>query len=103
MMKNISIRLEQEYMEDAQKIAKLEKVDKSAVIREAIERGMAEVKLEAALDLFSKEKISTSEASEIAGISVGEMMDEIVKRGLRPNITKDDVKDSLKNALKSIK
>ena len=103
MMKNVSIRLEKEYMEDAQKIAKLEKVDKSAVIREAIERGMAEVKLEAALDLFSKEKVSTGEASEIAGISVGEMMDEIVKRGLRPNITKEDVKDSLKNALKLIK
>jgi len=30
------------------------------------------------------------------------MMDEIVKRGLKPNITKDDIKESLERALRVV-
>ena len=78
-------------------------VDKSVIIREALEKGFAEVKLGIALEMFSKGKISTSEAARIAGLSIGEMMDEIVKRGLKPSITKDDIKGSLERALKIIK
>ena len=103
MMKNISIRLKEDFMKEAQKLAELEMVDKSVIIREALEKGFAEVKLEIALEMFSKGKISTSEAGRIAGLSTGEMMDEIVKRGLKPGITKDDIKDSLERALKIIK
>ena len=103
MMKSVSIRLKEDFMKEARKLAELEMVDESVIIREALEKGMAEVKLETALELFSKGKVSTSEAAEIAGLSIGEMMDEIAKRGLRPNITKEDIKDSLKIALKAIK
>ena len=103
MMKSVSIRLKEDFMKEARKLAELEMVDESVIIREALEKGMAEVKLETALELFSKGKVSTSEAAEIAGLSIGDMMDEIAKRGLRPNITKEDIKDSLKIALKAIK
>lgn len=103
MMKNISIRLKENLMKEAQKLADLEMVDKSVIIREALEKGLAEVKLETALELFSKGKVSTSEAAKIADLSVGEIMDEIVRRGLKPNITKDDIKGSLETALKIIK
>ena len=78
-------------------------VDKSAIIREALEKGFAEVKLEIALDRFREGKASTSEAAKISGLSIGEMMDETVKRGLKPNITAEDLKGSLKRALKTVK
>lgn len=103
MMKSISIRLKDDFMKEARRLAELEMVDESVIIREALEKGMAEVKLEIALSMFSKGKISTSEAAEIADLSIGEMMDEIVKRGLKPSITKEDIKGSLKRALKIIK
>lgn len=103
MMKLLSIRLKEDFMKEAQKLAELEMVDKSAIIREALERGFSEVKLKIALEMFSKGKSSTSEAAKIAGLSVGEMMDEIVKRGLKPNITKEDLKGSLERALKAVK
>ena len=64
MMKNVSVRLEDEFMKEAEKLAKLEAVDKSAIIREALEKGLSEVKLEIALDRFSKGKASTSEAAK---------------------------------------
>lgn len=103
MMKNISIRLKEDFMKEAQKLAELEMVDKSVIIREALEKGFAEVKLGIALEMFSKGKVSTSEAAKISDLSVGEMMDEIVKRGLKPSITKDDIKGSLDRAIKIIK
>lgn len=103
MMKNISVRLNEDFVKEAENLARLEKVDKSIIIRESLEKGLAEVRLETALEMFSKEKISTSEAAKIADLSIGEMMDEIVKRGLRPNITKEDIEGSLGKALKVIK
>ena len=103
MMKNISIRLKEDFMKEAKRLAKLEMVDKSTIIREALEKGFAEIKLEIAIEMFSKGKISTTEAAEIAELSVGEMMDELVRRGIRPNITKEDIMDSLEHALKIVK
>ena len=103
MMKNVSVRLENEFMKDADKLAKLEAVDKSAIIREALEKGLLEVKLKIALDRFSKGKASTSEAAKIADLSIGEMMDELVKRGLRLKITKEDLEGSLERALKVVR
>lgn len=102
-MKAVSIRLKEDFMKEAEKLAKLEMVDKSIIIREALEKGFAEVKLKIALEMFSEGKASTSEAAEIADLSIGEMMDELVKRGLRPNITKEDIKGSLERALKVVK
>lgn len=103
MMKLLSIRLKEDFMKEAQKLAELEMVDKSVIIREALEKGFSEIKLKIALEIFSKGKASTSETAEIAGLSVGEMMDEIAKRGLRQNITKEDLRGSLEKALKAVK
>ena len=103
MMKNISIRLNENFMKEAQKLAELEMVDKSSIIREALEKGFTEMKLETAIEMFRKGKSSTGEAAEIAGLSIGEMMDEITKRGLKPNITKDYLKGSLERAMRIIK
>lgn len=103
MMKNISIRLREDFMKDAEELAKLEFVDKSSIIREALEEGLESVKLKTAIEMFNKGKASTSEAAEIAGLSVGEMMDELSKRGIKPDITKDDIKGNLERALKAIK
>lgn len=102
-MKNVSIRLREGFIKEAEKLAKLEMVDKSVIIREALEKGLSEVRLETAIDMFRKGKASTGEASGIAGVSIGEMMDEITKRGIKPDITKEDLKGSLERALKIIK
>jgi len=90
-------------MKEAERLAKLELVDRSVIIREALEKGFAEVKLGIAVEMFNRGKASTSEAAEIAGLSIGEMMDELAKRGLRPAITKEDIKGSLERALKAVK
>lgn len=62
-----------------------------------------QVKLEIAIEFFSEGKLSIGEASNLADISVGEMMEELVRRGIRPNINLEDIKAGLQTALKSIK
>lgn len=103
MMRNVSIRLKENFMKEAERLAILEMVDKSIIIREALEKGFADIKLEIAIEMFSKGKMSTSESAEIASLSIGEMMDELVKRGIKPGITKEDIKGSLEMALKVVK
>ena len=102
-MENISIRLQKNFMREAEKLAKLALVDKSAIIREALDKGFADVKLKIAVELFTSSKASTSEAAEISGLSIGELMDELVKRGIKPAITKEDLVGSLERALKIVK
>ena len=103
MMKNVSIRLQKNFVREAERLAKLAMVDKSAIIREALDKGFADVKLKIAVELFTSSKASTSEAAEISGLSVGELMDELVKRGIKPAITKEDLVGSLERALKTVK
>lgn len=103
MMKSVSIRLRDDFMKEAKKLAKLELVDESVIIRQALEEGLEAVRLRTAVEMFGKNKASTSEAAEISGLSIGEMMDELSKRGMRPDITKEDIKGSLEKALKAIK
>jgi len=103
MMENVSIRLRKGLIREAESLAKLEFVDKSVIIREALEKGLTKLKLEMAIEMFSEGKISTTEAAEIADLGVGEMMDELVKRGIRQEITKEDLEGSLKRAMKVVK
>lgn len=102
MMRNVSIRVQGKLLKQVEALARLQAVDRSAVMREALERGLAAVRLKVALELFSTGKASTSEAAEIAGLAVGEMMDELARRGLRPEITPEDLRGDVERALKLV-
>ena len=103
MMENVSIRMHKRFMKEAEKLARIAMVDKSTIIREALDKGFAGVRLKIATELFGEGKVSTSEAAEISGLSVGELMDEVVKRGLKLSITREDLAGSLERALKIVK
>src|SRR3989344_3589771 len=98
MMKMFSFRVREDVIEEAEKLAALEKVDKSILIREALKKGFTQIKLEIAIKLFSEGKISLGEATDIAATSAGEMMEELVKRGIKSSIELEDIKEGLKVA-----
>lgn len=107
MMKNrmasISLRAPEKIIKEAERLAKLEYVDKSLILREALEKGLSDMGLDIAIKLFSEGKVSLSEAAQIADISAGEMMDNLVKRGIRSGVDEDDLKNSLRIALKRVR
>jgi len=55
------------------------------------------------MKLFSEGKLTVSEAANLAGLSVGEMMDELREAGISPKIKVEDLEGSFEEALKVIR
>jgi len=102
MMKNVSIRLPKRALEIGDSLAGYEFMERSAIFRRALLLGLEKIRIEDAIRLYSEGKLSMSEASDLAGVSVGEMLEIMSERGVKKNIGLEDVGDSIKNALKRI-
>ncbi|MDP2924834.1 MAG: UPF0175 family protein [Nanoarchaeota archaeon] len=103
MMKMFSLRASEQILKEAERLSKIAKVDKSIVLREALEKGLEKIKLETAVKLFSEGKLSLGEAANTAGISVGEMIDKLREAGISSAITSEDLNEMLEKALKIIR
>ncbi len=53
-----------------------------------------------AVESYRKGKISIGKASELAGISISEMMDRLSDFGIKSNLDKEDYLEGLKNIRK---
>ena len=91
-----SFRLEKKDLEFLNKFSKEENRSKGEALRELIVNG----RLMLAIRLYKEKKISIGKASEIAGISISEMMDILSRFGLNSNLTLEDFKESLRNVRK---
>ena len=65
--------------------------------------GLAEMKKELAIRLFSERRVTISEAARLAEISVGEMMEVLSGRGIKSKITLEDFEEGLENAVELLK
>ncbi|GAG54508.1 unnamed protein product, partial [marine sediment metagenome] len=66
-------------------LRELYKEDQSSYIRKLLWKSIAQEKLEFALKEYLSDKISMGKASEIAGICIWEMLDELKKRNITLN------------------
>ncbi len=103
MKKMISVRASETMVKEAERLAKIARVDKSIVLREALEKGMEKIKVETSIKLFIENKLSLQEAANIAGISAGEMMDILRQNGIDSKIELEDLRGSLERAQKIIR
>lgn len=103
MMKPFSLRASENILKEAERLSKIVKVDKSLILRGALEKGLEKVRLEEAIKLFSMGKLTVSEAANIAGISIGEIMEIFRERGMNSRITKEELEETLQKALEIIK
>ena len=81
----ISIILPDDLKEEIDKLRELNKEDQSSYIRKLLWKIIAQEKLEFALKEYLSDKISIDKASEIAGICIWEMLDELKKRNITLN------------------
>ena len=94
-MSNVmTVRLPKEDLEAVEQISIKNKKDKSTTIRELVELG----KIHFAIMQYKEERISIGKASEIAGISISEMMDLLAKFGIKSPITYEDYLEGKKFA-----
>ncbi len=81
----ISIILPDDLKKEIDKLRELYKEDQSSLIRKLLWKSIAQEKLEFALKEYLNDKISIGRASEIASISIWEMLDELKKRNITLN------------------
>ena len=78
----ISIILPDDLKEEIDNLKELFNEDQSSYIRKLLWRSVAQEKLEYALKQYLEDKLSIGKASEIAGISIWEFLDELHKRNI---------------------
>lgn len=96
-MKTVSLRLDKKTLKRTHQLAKIEHLDASTALRQSIGLGLDTLSKKYALELYANGIFSLSEAAAFADISVGEMMDMLVKAKVKANYTLEDAEDSLKN------
>ncbi|MDP2766549.1 MAG: UPF0175 family protein [Candidatus Methanoperedens sp.] len=89
-------------MDSLKKIKKYEPIEESLLIRQALQYGIRDIEKELAVKLFSEGKTTISESAEIAELSVGEMMELLVDRGIKSRITLKDYEEGLSTAIEAL-
>lgn len=95
-----TVRLPENIVKMLDEIAEEEGLDRTSALRELLEDAIKEWKIEEATRLYKEGRISIGEAAAAAELSVGEMMDELVKRGVKSDLTVDEYKESFAAAFK---
>jgi len=87
MKRQISMRLGEESYGSIQELSRLEHIDRSIILRQALEIGLDRLKKETAIDLYRDGKFTLSEASQLAELGAEEMMEELIKHGIRSELS----------------
>ena len=90
----MTVRLPKEDLEVVKQISTINKKDKSTTVRELVELG----KIYFAIMQYKEGKISIGKATEIAGLSISEMIDLLAKLGIESNIELEDYLEGIKLA-----
>ena len=91
-----TIRLSIDMDNELERLARLKDTDKSKLIRDFIILGIKEKKLQEALFLYSKGKITMWKGARMAGLSLWEMMEIISERKIAMPYGIKELEDDLK-------
>lgn len=92
----IASRVPSDLVEDLKKYEQGENVDRSTAIRKLLHMGLEEWKLENAVNLYQKNRITLAKAAEEANVSVREMMVYLRQRKIAIQYEIDDFETDLK-------
>jgi len=96
--RNLTVRVDEETYREIEETADLENVNKSTLARGLLEFGIRDVKKRRALVMYREGSCTLWKAAEVAGVSIREMMDLIVKDKVPLHITSDDVDEAWREA-----
>jgi len=82
MANKITLILPNELKKEIDNLKKILNEEQSSLIRKLLWKSIKQEKIEYAVKLYIDEKVSLGKASEIAGISIWEMLDEMKKRNI---------------------
>ncbi len=94
----VSTRIPEDIEKELQWYAEKEKLGVTIALRKILEKGIKEVKLEYALELYKKGKISLMKTGELAGISLWEILEIVRERKIPMRYTIEDAEKDLETA-----
>ncbi|MHA1273616.1 MAG: UPF0175 family protein [Promethearchaeota archaeon] len=93
----ISARLNKKEIEELNKIAKKEQIDRSALIRKFLINQIKEYKMKEMGEKYRKGIVSLAEAATMADVSIYEMMEYIEREKiLPPALSKEEMEEQIK-------
>ena len=95
-MKVITVRIPDEDAKSLESIESAEKVDRAAAVRKLLSQGIHQWKVQRALDLFRKHRVTLRTAAHMAGLSYGEMFDLAGQSGVTTGYSLEDLRQDLR-------
>ena len=87
----MTFRSPKELRDSALFLAKIEGRDQSDEYREIFKTGVAEKRLQLALDKYARSEISLGNASELAGVTLWRFLELLQEKRIDLNLSADDV------------
>ena len=82
MAQTVSVRIDKEELKEIDELSKIEKKTKSNVLREVLELGLKDKKLELAIEKFRNNEATAWKAARMADIPLTQFMDILVQKGI---------------------
>lgn len=93
-MANLSVRMNKEILDELDRIAKLQEVDRATIVRRIIDRGIKKQRIDLALDLYQKGE-SLERAANISGASLWDVLEQRKRRGITSKFDIEEEKDTI--------
>lgn len=97
-LRTVTVRLPPEVLEEIEDIADRERIDRSEIIRRLLDRALALRRIDEAVVSYREGKVSLWRASEMAGLSLREMMDVLNERRVELNYGIEELERDIKYA-----
>ena len=98
MHKTVATRIPVELEKEITRFMKEEGLDKPTVIRRILEIGVSEWKKKRAIELYRSGKATLWKASQIGGLSLREMLDELNRLKIPTHVTARDLEEDVEAA-----
>ncbi|MBI2646924.1 UPF0175 family protein [Candidatus Woesearchaeota archaeon] len=82
MAETVSVRIDKEELKEIDELSKIEKKTKSNVLREVLELGLKDKKIELAIEKFRNKEASIGKAAKIAEVPLSQFMDILVEKNI---------------------
>ena len=96
MSENISLRLPHEILEKLDDLAQKEHKDRSTLIREILDEGIKDKRIDLAVELYKKSEVTGWQASKLAGVSLRRFYEALQRKGVLIQISERDLEQDLK-------
>lgn len=94
-MATTSVRVPDELLEALDRMAQAEHVDRSAIIRRALEEGLQDLSLKRAIETYQRGGVSAWKAARSCEVSLWAFLDELERRGLPFRTDEGTLEDQL--------